>query len=112
MLLQLFVLAIALLFVTYILKMVSKNQLLIHHSLIWLLLGLTMVVFAIFPHLPGIISNALGFELPLNFLMFISIIFLFVQLFSVTSASSKKNETIKILVQEVSLLKNKQSDKE
>lgn len=112
MLLQLFVLAIALLFVAYILRMVSKNQLLIHHSLIWLLLGLTMVVFAIFPHLPGIISSALGFELPLNFLMFISIIFLFVQLFSVTSASSKKNETIKILVQEVSLLKNNQSDKE
>lgn len=112
MLLQLFVLVISVLFVAYIINMVSKNQLLVHHSLIWLLLGLTMVMFAIFPSLPGIISSTLGFELPLNFLMFVSIIFLFMQLFSITSASSKKNETIKILVQELSLLKNKLKDED
>lgn len=112
MLVQFFVLIISVLFVVYILHMVNKNQLLIHHSLIWLLLGITMVVFAIFPSLPSVISSILGFELPLNFLMFVSIIFLFVQLFSVTSESSKKNETIKILVQEISLLKNKFKDEE
>lgn len=112
MLLQLFVFAISIFFVVYIIKMVIKNQLLIHHSLIWLMLGLTMVIFAIFPNLPNLISNALGFELTSNFLMFVSIIFLFVQLFSLTSASSKKNETIKILVQEISLLKNKFKDEE
>lgn len=105
---EMFILAIVLLYM--IIRMVNKNTFSVKRSLPWLLVGLILVFISVFPGVVSFIAHHLGFALTMNFLLFCAILFLFcLELFD-TSSNTKRDEQIKRLIQEVSLLKKEIED--
>ena len=99
----LFILTILILII-YILR---KGRIIIKYALVWIAAALTLLLFIIFPGLFMGITKILGFNIGSNmifagliaFLMFINII--------LTVIVSGQNNKIRLLIQEVSMLKEK-----
>ncbi|MGT2932485.1 DUF2304 domain-containing protein [Streptococcus catagoni] len=105
---EMFILAISLLYI--IVRMVNKHSFSVKRATPWLLVGFSLVFISIFPQAVSIVAHRAGFALTMNFLLFVAVLFLFVFEIFDTSSSSKKDEQIKKLIQEVSLLKKKIED--
>ncbi|MBF0818576.1 DUF2304 domain-containing protein [Streptococcus acidominimus] len=95
----------ALLFLYFVIRKINKNIILIDQAAMWLVLGLLMLVSALFPIIPDWLARMLGFQLTSNFILFLAIIVLMVLQFLQTLQISKQKEDIKNLIQEISMLK-------
>lgn len=104
-LLQLFLIAVSVLFFLYVITMLRRNQNLLSYSIVWLLLSILGVVGAIFPGLVSDVSRALGFLTPSNFVFFVCMLFCISSSLIFVTALSKHANTITQLVQELSILK-------
>lgn len=104
--------SVALSFLYFIIRNINKNKILFEQSAIWILIGLLMGTGAIFPKIPTIISQLLGFQVTSNFVLFVAVLLLMCLLFLQTIQISKQKEDIKNLVQEFSLLKKSISESE
>ncbi|MBR5647933.1 DUF2304 domain-containing protein [Candidatus Saccharibacteria bacterium] len=93
-----------------ILIFLKRSSLSVKNSLAWLLLPLICLIIAIFPEPLSNFSSWLGFETPSNFFFLIFIGVLFAICFFLTISISKQQKIITKLVQEVSILKNKDSN--
>ena len=65
--LALFLFAIG--FFLYIIRGINKNIFLLKNALIWLLISIVLIIFAIFPHVAEWLAMAFGFETTSNFLL-------------------------------------------
>ena len=92
-----------------ILNFIRKNKLSMKYALLWLVLLLIMFVSMIVPHLLEIISTFFQFEVTSNMIFAVSILILILVCLSLTIIVSKQYNMIRLLVQEVSLLKSKQN---
>lgn len=102
------ILAVAiLLFILVIVNFIKKDNISIKYSLIWLASGILTMFFILFPGLLEFMCNLLGFELVSNMIYMIAIIILIIISFSFTIIVSRQTEKIRLLVQEVSLLKTR-----
>ena len=95
----------------YIIRMVNKNAFSLRRSVPWLIVGLAIVFISIFPQVVSYVAHKLGFALTMNFLLFSAVLFVFILELQNTSNGSKKDEQIKKLIQEVSLLKKQIEEK-
>lgn len=102
---ELFILAIGLIFL--IVRMVNKNLFSLKKSFPWLLLSLVCLLMVIFPNFINYFSQLLSFKSPMNFLFFGSISFLFLMQILNTYLGTRRDSNVKMLVQELSLLKAK-----
>ncbi|OFI47930.1 DUF2304 domain-containing protein [Floricoccus penangensis] len=100
---EMIVLALAIFY--YIVKMVNKNAFSLRRSAPWLIVGLGIIFIALFPDVVSLAAHQLGFALTMNFLLFVGLVFVFVLELMKTSSDTKKDQQIKVLIQEVSLLK-------
>ena len=87
----------------YVLMLIRKEKLELKYALLWFVLSIILIVFACFPSVLTFLSFSLGFELTSNFLFFIAIFFLLLQ---VRSTVSKQQQAIKNLSQALALLKH------
>lgn len=94
-------------FFVYIVRSINKNVFLLKNAIIWLLIAIGLIIFAIFPHVPEWISSHLGFETTSNFLLFVGVIVLLLMEIKNTTVISKQENKIKTLIQELSILKSK-----
>lgn len=100
------ILFIVVLFIA-IIYILRKGRVSVKYSIVWFLASLVLLLFILFPELLGWLTKLLGFEMGANMvfaglialLMFINIV--------LTVIVSGQNEKIRLLVQEVSLLKGK-----
>lgn len=91
----------------------TKNRLLVRHSIAWFSLPIVFIIFAIFPQLIETISKWLGFETPSNFIFLAAIALLILICFFLTISISRQQSQITKLIQEISILKkqDKKNDK-
>lgn len=89
--------------VTYYVK---KNKISIKYSIVWYLSLLLLTIFTIFPVILGYVTKLIGIQLSSNFIFAFMIGVLFVITLSLTIIVSEQQEKIKMLIQEVSILKN------
>ncbi|GEQ61364.1 DUF2304 domain-containing protein [Vagococcus lutrae] len=108
--LSVLVFVISFVFFVFVIRTINKNIISLQYALIWLLIGIIMMVFSIFPDLAERIAHALGFAFASNFVLFVSVMFCLVQLILTTSYISKQDDQIKKLIQEVSLLKKEMNE--
>ena len=94
--------------VTYYVK---KNKISIKYSIVWYLSLLILTVFTIFPVILGYVTRLIGIQLSSNFIFAFMIGVLFVITLSLTIIASEQQEKIKMLIQEVSILKNERNKK-
>lgn len=108
-LLRVFLIIISLTFFVYISLMVRRNKLLLKYSLLWLVLSILGILLALVPEAAIWVSEQLGFASPANFVYVVIIVVLLVICFTYSMALSQEAAMAKELVQEVSLLKAKDS---
>ena len=102
---QIFVIISVLLFNLYIIHILRKELIEYQYALMWLVSGILMLVFAIFPSLLATLSRWLGIGVPLNLVYFAVILMGFGFTFQIIINISKMRKSNYELVQEVSILK-------
>ena len=103
----LFLLAI-LVSIIYILR---KGRIAIKYALVWFFAALVLLIFIIFPGLMNSLTNLLGFEVGSNMIfagLIAMLIFINIALTVIVSGQSSK---IRLLIQEVSMLKGRVDEK-
>lgn len=101
----------SLLFFVYIIRSINKNIFLLKNAIRWLFISAGLVILAIFPKLPEWLGNLLGFETTSNFLLIAAIfVLLFIEIKNSVLLSKQQNQ-IKLLIQELSIVKDKKEKK-
>ncbi len=95
--------AAVLIYFVVLFVMLRKNKLSLKYSLIWMLTGVIMAVFVVFPGLLDIIARFFGVHEPTNALFSIIIFCFMILLISLTSIVSAQTKRITTLIQEVAV---------
>ena len=88
-----------------ILYFIKKDKIKIKYSIIWLLLFFLLLICLLIPGFLDFLTNALGFQTPSNMIFSMLIAVLVIINISLTGIVSSQDKKIRLLIQEVSLLK-------
>ncbi|MCI9279904.1 MAG: DUF2304 domain-containing protein [Bacilli bacterium] len=88
-----------------IFKLISKNKLPIKYSLFWLFSALVIFLVSLFPNFINIFTKLIGFETTSNFIIGIILGLLLIITLLLTIIIADQKRRLKLLVQEVSILK-------
>lgn len=94
-----------------LLYLLRKNKVNIKYSLIWLLLFMLIILVSVIPFLLESLTSLLGFQTPSNMIISLLLAVLVVINISLTVIVSSHDKKIRLLVQEISLLKEKLNGK-
>jgi hypothetical protein len=103
--LRIFGAAVLLMFVGWVVRLVRAERLTLRDSLLWLLSTLVALVTVAFPQLLFLTARVLGVQIPSNALFVLAILYLLLNLFSVTVAVSFVSARTRRLTQECALLR-------
>ena len=87
--------------------MIKEHVTLLKYTLLWGLMGVILLIFAVFPSSVMWLANLFGIYSDTNFLFLFMIGFEFILLFSLTHIVSRQNENNKRLVQEIAILEKR-----
>lgn len=90
-----------------ILHYVKKEKILIKYSLVWLLPCIILLIFVLVPGFLTWTTNVLGFQTASNMILTLLVGLLLIITIALTVIVSTQKEQIRLLIQEVSLLKEK-----
>lgn len=96
---------------TLIFYLIKKDKINIKYSLIWIIILGILLIFLLIPGLLGYVTKLLGFNLSSNMIFSLLIGSLVVINISTTSIVSSQDKKIRLLIQEVSLLKDEKGKK-
>ena len=88
-----------------ILYFIKKNKINIKYSIIWLLLFVLLLICLIIPGFLELLTHVLGFQTPSNMIFSLLIAVLVIINITLTGIVSSQDKKIRLLVQEVSLIK-------
>lgn len=91
---------------------VKKNKISIKYSLVWYFSVFLLTLFTIFPTLLGFVTEFFGIKVSSNFIFAFMIGVLFFITLSLTIIVSEDQKKIKMLIQEISMLKMKNNKDE
>lgn len=95
------------LYLLLILYMLKHKKLTVRYSIIWLISGVVLLLFALFPYLVLVLRDLLKLEMPTNVVFTLSIAFILLISLSVSSAVSILHEKQKRLTQTQALLEKR-----
>ena len=87
--------------------LVKKERIAIKYSLVWLLPCIVLLIFVLVPGFLTWTTKLLGFQTASNMILTLLVGLLLIITISLTVIVSKQKEQIRLLIQEVSLLKEK-----
>ncbi len=90
---------------------IKSGKLTVKYSLIWFFSVFLMMIALLTPNLLEKLAVFFGFEVVSNMLFLFSILILFSMVFSLSVIVSSQHDKIKMLIQEISMLKKKSSSK-
>lgn len=105
--LRIFLLLAVILYFAEIIHLLSNKKLALKYTLLWLVVGVLMLVFVIFPGIIKTFSDAFGFQNHMNALYLLIIGFLVILCISLTSIVSKQTGRIKKLTQNMALIEER-----
>ena len=98
---------ISAIYLILIFRAIKKGKMQISFSIFWILSGFGLIIALIIPDLISKISRTLGFSVPSNMMFCVTIFIAFLLIFDLTVKLSKESKRNILLVQEISLLKNR-----
>jgi len=110
--LRIILLAATLLFFIYIFYMISSRKLALKYTLTWFLASIVLIILTLFDKIAIFLANILQIATPLNAIIVAVFAFVLLILFTLTITISQSSEKIRVLTQEVALLKKKMEEKE
>ena len=90
--------------------LLKRKSLTLKYTLLWLIAGVFMGIFAIFPMLLRYVMNLLGVASEMNGLFTVAMGFIICILMALTSIVSKQTQKIRHLTQDIALLEKKIRD--
>lgn len=90
-------------FLIFVVRSINKKKLWLQHSLIWVFISFALIAISIFPQIIIWGSNFVQIETPSNFVYLLGIITLLIITFLHSIIISKQSNTIKSLVQIISI---------
>lgn len=90
-----------------ILYFVKKDKILIKYSLVWLIPCIILLIFVLVPGFLTWTTNLLGFQTASNMILTLLVGILLIITLALTIIVSSQKEQIRLLIQEVSILKEK-----
>lgn len=105
--LKIALIVITLIYVFLILKEIRNKKLKLSFAIFWIISGIMLVIAIMIPNLIENLTRILGFEIQSNMLFCITIFIAFYLIFNLTVKLSKEYQNNVLLVQEISLLKNR-----
>lgn len=103
--LKLFLIILLLLLLFLIVKTIKNKKLSMKYGSFWIFLIMVMAIIVIFPNFLFKVANIFGFEVASNMIFLLGFFFLFYIIFVLTISLSIQNNKIKVLIQEISMLK-------
>ena len=101
-----FLIALFTLFVIgFILFFIKKGKIKMKYAVLWIMMFSLLLLLLLFPNLLGWITVILGFEVPSNMIFSFLLGILVLINISLTGIVSSQDKKIRILIQEISLLK-------
>ena len=97
----------AVVFLVVILGLLKKGRLTVRYSLIWLMAGGALLVFAVFPYIVLVLRDWLNMEMPVNVIFTLVLAFVLLLLLSLSTIVSGFAEKLKRLAQENALLEKR-----
>lgn len=97
----------SLLLLLLIVRILRKDKMPIKYAIIWIFAFLLMLLVSLVPSFLTAISNLLGFEAMASMVIGMMIVILLIISIILTMIVSSQNKTITTLIQEISLLKEK-----
>lgn len=94
-----------LLVIVFVLSLIIKDKITIKYSLVWLIPSIILLIFVLVPGFLTWTTNVLGFQTSSNMVLSLLIGLLLIISIALTVIVSKQKEQIRLLIQEVSLLK-------
>ena len=101
---QILIILATLIAIVYIVNKIRTKGIELKYSLLWLLLGLGIIIFAGFPQISQWLAHFLGISQPVNMLSFAGFCFTLPIIFSLSATVSKMSNKIKKLTQEIALM--------
>ena len=86
---------------------VKKRALELKYVLLWLACDIILLIFALFPGLMDVFSNAFGILSPVNMLFFFGFVFSLMIIFSLTVALSRVTGNVRRMAQEMALMEER-----
>ena len=105
--LQITLIAGALCYLLIVLFLLKKGKLTVRYSVLWLVSGVLLLLFACVPYIVFVLRALLGIEMPSNLVFMLLFVFILVLLLSLTVAVSERAEKQKQLTQQVALLEQR-----
>ena len=105
--LQIAILIAIFIYYMVLLSLLKKKTLSLKYTLLWLVAGLILLIFAVAPQLLGMFTAVLGIQVPTNALFAIVSFCSIMIMISLTAIVSKQSERIKRLTQSIALLENR-----
>ena len=99
---------VVVIFAIVIFNLVRRNKLSMKYALVWRGTAFAMLVAVLIPNFLDFMANLFGFELVSNMLFLIGMLVLMCISLSLTMIVSKQSNMIRLLTQEVSMLKSKE----
>lgn len=97
----------AVVFLAVILWLLKKGRLTVRYSIIWLMAGGALLVFAVFPYIVLVLRDWLNMEMPVNVIFTLVLAFVLLLLLSLSTIVSGFAEKLKRLTQENALLEKR-----
>ena len=97
----------AVVFLVVILWLLKKGRLTVRYSIIWLMAGGALLVFAVFPYIVLVLRDWLNMEMPVNVIFTLVLAFVLLLLLSLSTLVSGFAEKLKRLAQENALLEKR-----
>ncbi len=108
--LQVVIALLALFMLLYLVNMVRTKKIDLRYCLSWMALVVLVLILDIFPFILFYITRLLGIETPSNMVFFVGYIFAIILIFSLTVSVSRLSDKVKILTQEIALLRKDMED--
>ena len=105
--LRIVILLFSMFILTFLMTLLRKNKMPIKYSIVWLMSIAVIASVAIFPSFFGTISTLLGFHTMANMMIAVFVGLLLMITMALTVIASRQSKKIILLIQEVSLLKQK-----
>lgn len=87
----------------YMVKKVKRNKVQIEHTIFWIIMGMSLVIFSLFPQIIYFFANLLQIQSPVNFILTFIIFLLILKQFLMTIEMSQMEAKLKELVEELAL---------
>lgn len=98
---------IVLIYLFCIAKAVKRKNMRIGYLIFWSIIGIILIIALLIPNLVENVSNILGFEMPINMIFSIAIFIILYLIFNLTALISQEQRKNTMLIQEISLLKQR-----